>query len=102
MRCIRSSRSLQRLVGNTVGSFAAALVPAAFLFLRPMRVVGRGGGSYFGLSFCTEQVSKLGPPRKLFGQVRGGGTGTQRGVGITFLSLSSLPSPGPPPIPDWV
>jgi hypothetical protein len=48
---MRRRRSLQRLVGYTAGSFAAALEPAAFFFLRPMRVVGRGGGSYLGLSF---------------------------------------------------
>lgn len=34
-----------------VGSFAAALGPACFLFLRPILVVGCGGGSYLGLSF---------------------------------------------------
>lgn len=43
---------MHRLVGKTAGSFAAALVPAAFLFLRPTLVVGRGGGSYLGFSFC--------------------------------------------------
>lgn len=42
---------MHRLVGYTAGSLAAAEVPAAFFFLRPMRVVGRGGGSYLGLSF---------------------------------------------------
>lgn len=36
------------------GSFAEALGPAARRFLRPMRVVGAGGGSYLGLSFCLE------------------------------------------------
>lgn len=35
-----------------MGSFAAALGPACFLFLRPILVVGCGGGSYLGLSFC--------------------------------------------------
>jgi hypothetical protein len=34
-----------------MGSFAAALGPAAFFFFLPMRVVGCGGGSYFGFSF---------------------------------------------------
>jgi hypothetical protein len=48
-------------VGKTAGSFAAALVPAAFFFLRPTRVVGRGGGSYLGLSFYHEcQKQQLG------------------------------------------
>ena len=37
-----------------MGSLAAALGPAAFFFFLPMRVVGCGGGSYFGLSFCNE------------------------------------------------
>lgn len=40
-----------------VGSFAAALGPACFLFLRPILVVGCGGGSYLGLSFYST-VSK--------------------------------------------
>jgi hypothetical protein len=31
---------------------ADALGPAALRFFRPMRVVGRGGGSYLGFSFC--------------------------------------------------
>jgi hypothetical protein len=35
-----------------VGSFAAALGPAALFFFLPMRVVGCGGGSYLGFSFC--------------------------------------------------
>jgi len=35
-----------------VGSFAEAFGPAALRFLRPIRVVGCGGGSYFGFSFC--------------------------------------------------
>ena len=34
-----------------MGSLAAALGPACFFFLRPMRVVGCGGGSYLGFSF---------------------------------------------------
>lgn len=34
-----------------VGSFAEAFGPAARRFLRPIRVVGAGGGSYFGFSF---------------------------------------------------
>ena len=55
MRCMRNSRSLQRLVGKTAGSLAAALVPPALFFLRPMRVVGLGGGSYLGLSFCSSE-----------------------------------------------
>lgn len=33
------------------GSFADAFGPACLRFLRPMRVVGAGGGSYLGLSF---------------------------------------------------
>lgn len=37
-----------------VGSLAAALGPAALRFLRPIRVVGCGGGSYFGLS-CSDR-----------------------------------------------
>lgn len=35
-----------------VGNFAAAFGPACLRFLRPILVVGCGGGSYFGLSFC--------------------------------------------------
>ena len=35
-----------------VGSFADAFGPACLRFFRPMRVVGWGGGSYFGFSFC--------------------------------------------------
>jgi hypothetical protein len=35
-----------------VGSFADAFGPAARRFFRPIRVVGLGGGSYLGLSFC--------------------------------------------------
>lgn len=35
------------------GSLEAVLGPAALRFLRPMRVVGGGGGSYLGLSFCN-------------------------------------------------
>lgn len=42
-----------------VGSLADAFGPAAFLFLRPMRVVGCGGGSYLGLSFYTEVRSQI-------------------------------------------
>lgn len=38
------------------GSFAAVLGPAALRFLRPRRVVGGGGGSYRGLSFCRRDV----------------------------------------------
>jgi hypothetical protein len=38
-----------------VGSFAEAFGPAALRFLRPIRVVGCGGGSYFGFSFCERQ-----------------------------------------------
>lgn len=34
------------------GNLEAVLGPAALRFLRPMRVVGGGGGSYLGLSFC--------------------------------------------------
>ena len=41
-----------------VGSFAEAFGPAALRFLRPMRVVGWGGGSYFGFSFFID-VSDL-------------------------------------------
>lgn len=33
------------------GSLAAAFGPAALRFLRPILVVGRGGGSYLGFSF---------------------------------------------------
>ena len=36
-----------------MGSFVAALGPACLRFLRPRRVVGCGGGSYLGLSFCS-------------------------------------------------
>lgn len=32
------------------------LGPAALRFLRPRRVVGGGGGSYLGLSFCRRDV----------------------------------------------
>ena len=35
------------------GSFPAALGPACLRFLRPIRVVGCGGGSYLGLSFYS-------------------------------------------------
>jgi hypothetical protein len=45
-----------------VGSFAAAFGPAALRFLRPIRVVGCGGGSYFGLSFF--KGSQQGCPRE--------------------------------------
>lgn len=38
-----------------VGSFWAALGPAALRFLRPTRVVGWGGGSYLGLS-CSREL----------------------------------------------
>lgn len=34
------------------GNLEAVLGPAALRFLRPIRVVGGGGGSYLGLSFC--------------------------------------------------
>ena len=34
------------------GSLEAVLGPAALRFFFPMRVVGGGGGSYLGLSFC--------------------------------------------------
>jgi hypothetical protein len=37
-----------------VGSLAAALGPACLRFLRPIRVVGCGGGSYLGFSFYGE------------------------------------------------
>ena len=37
------------------GSLAEALGPACFRFLRPILVVGCGGGSYLGLSFCSDQ-----------------------------------------------
>ena len=33
------------------GSLAEAFGPAALRFLRPIRVVGWGGGSYLGFSF---------------------------------------------------
>src|ERR1700759_1725635 len=53
MRCIRRYLNLQRAEGNMVGSLAAALGPTALRFRLPMRVVGCGGGSYLGLSFCV-------------------------------------------------
>ena len=34
-----------------MGSLAEAFGPAARRFLRPIRVVGRGGGSYFGFFY---------------------------------------------------
>ena len=37
-----------------VGSFAEAFGPAAFRFFLPIRVVGCGGGSYFGFSFYNK------------------------------------------------
>lgn len=79
-----------------VGSFAAALGPAAFLFLRPMRVVGCGGGSYFGLSFYREngQYCELGgeATHAIFLMT----TQMYRRKGRT-LSFLSFPSPGGPP-----
>ncbi len=50
-RCMRRYFNLQREVGYTVGSLAEAFGPAALRFLRPIRVVGCGGGSYLGFSF---------------------------------------------------
>jgi hypothetical protein len=40
-----------------VGSFAEAFGPAAFFLRRPIRVVGCGGGSYLGFSFCRRGLS---------------------------------------------
>lgn len=40
------------------GSLEAVLGPAALRFLRPRRVVGGGGGSYLGLSFCRGAYCK--------------------------------------------
>jgi hypothetical protein len=40
-----------------VGSFAEAFGPAAFFLRRPIRVVGCGGGSYLGFSFCRQKAS---------------------------------------------
>jgi len=72
------------------GSFPAALAPCCLRFLRPIRVVGWGGGSYLGLSFCW--------------WVRDGSHRVEKD--LAFLSLSSRPAPppgGPPPIPDcWL
>lgn len=39
------------------GSLEDAFGPAALRFLRPMRVVGCGGGSYLGFSFCEGKQS---------------------------------------------
>ncbi|KAL4807740.1 hypothetical protein BDV18DRAFT_135934 [Aspergillus unguis] len=43
------------------GSLEAVLGPAALRFLRPMRVVGGGGGSYLGLSFFLSLSSLPSP-----------------------------------------
>lgn len=45
------------------GNLEAVLGPAALRFLRPIRVVGGGGGSYFGLSFCRRGL-RTGPTRE--------------------------------------
>jgi hypothetical protein len=49
-----------------LGSFADALGPAARRFLRPMRIVGRGGGSYLGF-FCRVQNQQRLVAEKIFG-----------------------------------
>lgn len=41
------------------GSLAEAFGPCCLRFFRPMRVVGAGGGSYFGLSFYITRWSDM-------------------------------------------
>lgn len=41
-----------------VGNLVEALGPAALRFLRPIRVVGGGGCSYLGFSFCIHHQSQ--------------------------------------------
>lgn len=46
------------------GSLEDAFGPAALRFLRPMRVVGCGGGSYLGFSFCGGMPLALIPRKR--------------------------------------
>jgi hypothetical protein len=75
-----------------MGSFAAALGPACFFFFRPMRVVGCGGGSYLGFSFCGRSA-------------RAAGLHFTPGIGrlptLSFLLLSS-PGGAPPALDCWL